>query len=57
MVRWRESIIQMKKDGVDRVVESGSGKVLAGLVRRIDREVETISVSDPASAESFLKSL
>ncbi len=57
MVRWRESIIQMRKDGVDRVVEIGTGKVLAGLVRRIDREIETISVSDPASVESFLNSL
>ena len=57
MVRWRESIIQMKKNGVDRVVEIGSGKVLAGLIRRIDKEIETTSVSDPSSVESFLKSL
>ena len=57
MVRWRESIIQMKKNGVDRVVEIGSGKVLAGLIRRIDKEIETTSISEPASVESFLKSL
>ncbi|MBK17990.1 MAG: [acyl-carrier-protein] S-malonyltransferase [Rhodospirillaceae bacterium] len=56
LVRWRESVLQMKEDGVDKLVEIGSGKVLAGLVRRIDREISAVSVSDPESVESFLAS-
>ena len=57
MVRWRESVLQMKKEGVDRLVEIGAGKVLAGLVRRIDREMSGVSISDPEGIEKFLLSL
>ncbi len=57
MVRWRESVLQMKADGVDTLVEIGSGKVLAGLVRRIDREMSAVSVSDLDGVEKFLGSL
>jgi [acyl-carrier-protein] S-malonyltransferase len=46
-VRWRESVLAMKATGVDRMIELGSGKVLAGLVKRIDREVVTLSVGSP----------
>ena len=47
----------MKKEGVDRLVEIGAGKVLAGLVRRIDREMSGVSISDPEGIEKFLLSL
>jgi len=57
MVRWRESVLQMKTDGVDTLVEVGSGKVLTGLVRRIDREMSAMSVSDPEGIEKFLATL
>jgi [acyl-carrier-protein] S-malonyltransferase len=57
MVRWRESVAAMRERGADTVVEIGSGKVLAGLVRRIDRELGAVSVGDPAGVESFLQSL
>ena len=57
MVRWRESILQMKKEGVDRLVEIGAGKVLGGLVRRIDREMSGFSISEPEGIEKFLLSL
>jgi [acyl-carrier-protein] S-malonyltransferase len=57
MVRWRESVLQMKADGVDTLVEIGSGKVLTGLVRRIDREMSALSVSDPEGVEKFLATL
>jgi [acyl-carrier-protein] S-malonyltransferase len=57
MVRWRESILEMKKEGVDKVVEIGSGRVLSGLMKRIDKEISAISVSDPDSIESFLNSI
>lgn len=57
MVRWRETVLQMKADGVDTLIEIGSGKVLAGLVRRIDREMSAMSVSDPDGIEKFLATL
>ena len=57
MVRWRESVLQMKKEGVDKLVEIGTGKVLVGLVKRIDREISGVSVSDPKGIEKFLLSL
>jgi [acyl-carrier-protein] S-malonyltransferase len=57
MVRWRESVLAMKAAGVDRMVELGAGKVLAGLVKRIDPEIAGSSVGAPADIESLLKSL
>ena len=57
MVRWRESVLQMKKEGVDTLVEIGAGKVLGGLVRRIDKEMSGVSISDPEGVEKFLSSL
>jgi [acyl-carrier-protein] S-malonyltransferase len=56
-VRWRESVAAMKAEGVDTVVELGAGKVLAGLVKRIDPEIATFSVGTPAEIEAFLKTV
>lgn len=56
-VRWRESIAGLQGNNVGTVVELGTGKVLSGLVRRIDRELEAISVETPADVEAFLKTL
>jgi [acyl-carrier-protein] S-malonyltransferase len=56
-VRWRESILAMKALGVTKVYELGAGKVLAGLVKRIDKEVEASSVGAPADVEVALKAL
>jgi len=56
-VRWRESIETMKKEGVARIFELGAGKVLAGLVKRIDREIEASSVGAPEDIEAALKAL
>ena len=53
-VRWRESVLWLRENGVDRLVEAGAGKVLSGLARRIDRELETVSLSEPDSIEAFL---
>ncbi|HYD70379.1 ACP S-malonyltransferase [Azospirillum sp.] len=57
MVRWRESVQYMKAQGVDTLVELGAGKVLAGLAKRIDKELTATSVGSPADVEAFLKTL
>ncbi len=57
LVRWRESVLAMKGEGVDTVVEVGSGRVLSGLVKRIDRDLAVMSVGTPAEIETFLKTL
>jgi len=57
MVRWRESVLYMKGQGVESLVELGAGKVLAGLAKRIDKEVGAVSVGTPADVEAFLKTL
>ncbi|MDQ2103458.1 ACP S-malonyltransferase [Azospirillum isscasi] len=57
MVRWRESVLYMKEQGVSTLVELGSGKVLSGLAKRIDKELAGTSVQGPADVESFLKTL
>jgi [acyl-carrier-protein] S-malonyltransferase len=56
-VRWRESIETMKTEGVTRLFELGAGKVLAGLTKRIAREVEASSVGTPEDIEAALKAL
>ena len=56
-VRWRESVLEMKAQGVHRVVELGTGKVLAGLIKRIDKEIDSQSAGAPAEIEAVLKTL
>jgi len=45
-VRWRESIIYMIKNNVKNFVEIGPGKILSGMIKRIDREVNIVSVNE-----------
>ena len=54
-VRWRESVLAMRAHGVDRLAEIGAGKVLAGLARRIDKDIAAVSLGMPADIEAFLK--
>jgi [acyl-carrier-protein] S-malonyltransferase len=54
-VRWRESVQWMKAQGVERLVEAGAGKVLAGLAKRIDGDLAAVSLNTPADIEAFLK--
>ncbi|MBB4285804.1 ACP S-malonyltransferase [Roseospira goensis] len=54
-VRWRESVLYMKDQGVDTLVELGAGKVLSGLARRIDRGLRGVAVQTPVDIEAFLK--
>ncbi|MBJ6727623.1 ACP S-malonyltransferase [Geomesophilobacter sediminis] len=53
-VRWDESVQQMVASGVTTFVEIGPGKVLAGLVKRINKEVETVNVQDLASLKAVV---
>jgi [acyl-carrier-protein] S-malonyltransferase len=56
-VRWVETLQAMKAQGVTHVVECGPGKVLAGLTKRIDGDLVSLSITDPASLEAALAAL
>ena len=46
-VRWVDTIIKMKGLGVTRIIEIGPGKVLTGLIKRIDSSIETFNIEKP----------
>ena len=48
-VRWVETVQALRARGLTHIVECGPGKVLAGMVKRIDGEIVTGTVQDPAS--------
>jgi [acyl-carrier-protein] S-malonyltransferase len=52
-VRWRESVAYMAANGVKTVYELGAGRVLTGLARRIDRNLDAKSVGSPSEIENF----
>jgi [acyl-carrier-protein] S-malonyltransferase len=54
-VRWVEVVQRLASLGVTRVIEMGPGKVLSGLVPRIDKSLRVSAVFDPVSLESALK--
>jgi [acyl-carrier-protein] S-malonyltransferase len=56
-VRWRETIEWFGQNEVGTLYEIGSGKVLSGLARRINRELTPVSVNTPADIESAMKAL
>jgi len=53
-VRWVESINLMHGQGVERFIESGPGKVLGGMVKRIVKGVDVACIDSPEAFESLL---
>jgi [acyl-carrier-protein] S-malonyltransferase len=56
-VRWVETVRQMRAQGVTHVLECGPGKVLAGMVKRIEGELQSLALADKTSLEQALASL
>ncbi len=56
-VRWVESVQMMADRGVTRVIECGPGKVLTGLVKRINGELTADAIVDQASMDALLEAL
>lgn len=56
-VRWRESVIYMKEQGVTDVAELGAGKVLTNIIKRSDKEMNAFSVGNAAEIEELAKNL
>ena len=55
-VRWVDTIKIIKEDA-DAIIECGPGRVLAGLTRRIDKDIKSFALDTPASMQKFLDSM
>ena len=53
-VRWRESILNMMKNDINHFIEIGPGKVLSGLIKRINREVKIDSINNQNDIENLV---
>jgi [acyl-carrier-protein] S-malonyltransferase len=56
-VRWRESVLRFRPLGVETTIEVGGNKVLTGMVKRIDKDLQTVTLDTPADIEAFSKAL
>jgi [acyl-carrier-protein] S-malonyltransferase len=56
-VRWQETVEKMAAMGVDTVVEIGPGRVLSGLIKRINRSFRLLNIEDPLSLDKTLEAL
>jgi len=56
-VRWVETIRLMAQHGVTHIIECGPGKVLAGMVKRIDGNIKIMNIYDPTSISEVLEGL
>lgn len=56
-VRWREILFKMEKEGVERIVEVGAGRVLSGLAMKTVKAVKPISLFNLENLNSFLEEL
>jgi len=57
MVRWRESVVFMADNGITTLYEIGAGKVLTGLVRRIDRSLKGVAIGEPEDVDTLAAAL
>ena len=53
-VRWVETVQSASAEGIKTMIEVGPGKVLSGLIKRIDKEVNAISLNDAATLDAAL---
>ena len=53
-VRWRESVINMINNGVDHFIEIGPGKVLSGLVKRINKNVKINTINNESDIKDLI---
>ncbi|MEH6404232.1 MAG: ACP S-malonyltransferase [Sneathiella sp.] len=56
-VRWRESVLFLGEQEVESLFEVGTGKILSGMVRRINKAMTGSAIQSPADIDTFLKSL
>ncbi len=56
-VPWAATVRRLAESGIDAVLEPGPGRVLAGLNRRVDRNMKAHAVFDPASLDAALEAL
>lgn len=56
-VRWRESVLYMMDSEAETLAEIGSGRILTGMTRRIDRSLNGVTVGTPDEIDAFLKTL
>lgn len=56
-VRWRESVTWLAENGVDTLVEIGTGKVLTGMVKRISKDAAGMAVNTPEDIDALMEKL
>ena len=56
-VRWRESVLYMKAHEIETLIEIGAGKVLGNLARRINPDLDGVSLLEPDAVGTFLETL
>jgi [acyl-carrier-protein] S-malonyltransferase len=55
-VRWEESMLLAIDEGVTNIIEIGPGRVLSGLMRRINRRIKTMNLATPSDLETIVAS-
>jgi [acyl-carrier-protein] S-malonyltransferase len=54
-VRWRESVSYLHTQGVSQLIEIGVGKVLTGLAKRIEKDMDAICIASPTDLDGFAR--